>query len=90
MCFLKSQNHVMICSEKHSSGSHNMKGIRIEAVISVSLPGHEKQIFFFCILSKNVCNYGTPAKLQSQFSIPLCYIHFFFLFLFLVYSNLKM
>lgn len=44
------------------------KNARIKAVIAMS-PDHKKQIYFSCILSKSICNYGTPAKLQSQFSI---------------------
>lgn len=42
--------------------------IRIKAVMSRSLSVHEKQIYVSCVLSKNICNCGTPAKLQSPFS----------------------
>lgn len=43
-------------------------GFRIEAVISLSLSDHKKQIYVPCILSKNICTCGTPIELQSQFS----------------------
>ena len=42
--------------------------IRIKAVISIRLSVHEKQICVSCILSQTICNCGTLAKLQSQFS----------------------